>query len=194
MARAFYVNGESVVSIKAGGHVQSPVSMSGSATVLLGIAEGPIRITPVYHQEGIHTDSMGPRMPVEIMSELAEMKISMTLIHFDRDILDVCVSEGLCGYDVNDETSSRDKAGFLMGNNLALLASGNHFLKMGIESHVAGKPWRFEAAYLDGNPFDFPLGTDRSKLLLNWKAISYVTMGAEGVLTVANPIWDYGSL
>lgn len=194
MARAYFVNGESVVAVKAGAHVQSPVGMSGSATVLLGVAEGPIKVIPTYHQEGVHTDSMGTKMPVEIMSELAQVKILMTLIHFDRDILDVCVSEGLCGYDVADETSARDKAGFLMGNNLSLLASGNHFMKMGIESHVAGKPWRFEAAYLDEQPYEFPLGTEVSKVLLTWRAISYVTMGAGGVLTVQNPIWDYQSL
>ena len=193
MARAFFVDGESVISVKAGAHITSPAAMSGSATVLLGVAEDAIRVTPRFHHFDVRNDMMGDS-PVEIMSHVMEAKITMNLIHFDRDVLDVVFTEALGGYDFADETSIRDKAGALLGNNIALLSSGCHFLKMGIESHLAGKPWRFEAAFLDQSPFDFPLGTKRSRVMLNWRAISYVRIGADGTETVQNAVWDYNSL
>lgn len=188
MARSFYVNQESLVQVKAGAHVLSP-SMSGSAVVVLGVAETGIVVTPSYEYTEILTDLMGKK-PCEIMGEMYDVKVRMELIHFDKTILEVCETEGSVGY--QQGTTAKTIAGGLIGNNLSLYASGNFFMGMAIKSPV--KTWRFPAAWLDQTPEEFPLGTSRSKVILNWRSIAYVTIGGGGVETVQCLPWDYSAL
>ena len=42
-----------------------------------------------------------------------------------------------------------------------------------IASPVEAKPWRFPTAYLTNRPMELPLGTSRSLVILNWRAIPY---------------------
>ena len=190
MARSYFVNGEALVRVKAGAHISSPASMANSAAVTLGIAETGIEISPKYAHFDVLTDQQGTQVPAEIMSELVEAKIHMTLIHFDPDVLDVCLSEGLGGYSFSNATATENSAGMVLGRNQALLASGNHFMSLGITSPVASKPWRFQAAFLEQNPMEWPLGTLRSKVRLNWRAIVYVNTNG----TKTNTVWDYNAL
>lgn len=186
MARAYYVNQESLVKVKAGAHVTSPAAMSGGGVVVLGVAETGIEVTPGYDYHEVLTDRGGTK-PCEIMTTMYDVRVKMNLIHFDLDILRVCEDQALGKASL---TAADGKAGYLLGNNLSLYASGNYFMGMSI----VGSPWTLPAAFLDQRPYMFPLSTERSRVELNWRGIAYVTIGGDGTETTQNFVWDYNAL
>ena len=84
------------------------------------------------------------------------------------------------------------RAGTRLGGGNARLAVGWHYIGLNIQSPIANKPWRFYAAYMTGPPMDHPLGTEKSIITVNWRAIPYAVdpwnsgSGAAGVA-----LWDH---
>ncbi len=164
MSRDFYVNGESMVFVKG-------QAGTGIATLQqLGLCDSPIRITLNTRYLDIITDSWGPQLPVDVQYFLSDALIQMTLVHFDPTILAVCINESQASVPF---VGFVGRAGTRMGNNRARFAVGNSFIGLNIASPVQGTPWRFYYAYLVGPPFTWPLGTERSLVTLNWRAIAY---------------------
>ena len=167
MARAFYVNGETMVSVKgnanAGGGLIANLAQ-------LGLSDGPIRVRPKYNHKDIQVDAWG-MAPPEVQWMMGELTISMTLVHFDMPILRACMAEAACGGANVDGTFGR--AGALMGNNLARFALTNHYIGLNLLSPVGGLPYRFFFAYLADTPVETPLGTEKSIMTLNWRVIPY---------------------
>jgi len=60
-----------------------------------------------------------------------------------------------------------------MGNGRPLLTSGNHYLSLNLSAVKPATPWRFPACYLADRPIEYPLGTEKSVAVLNWRAIPY---------------------
>lgn len=185
MPRGFQINGESLVLVK--GRADSAI---GSLTQL-GLSDADIDVDLEFMHEDIKVDAWG-EAPPELQFFLAAANITMTLVHFDPVVLDVCIAESMAGAPAVGSTA---RAGALMGNGLPRFAPGgafgNHFIGLNIASPVAGKPWRFYYAYLARNPVKYPLGTKRTITQLNWRAIPYTVdpwnggLGATGAV-----IWD----
>lgn len=185
MARDFFINGESLVYVK--GRSDSGI---GSLTEL-GLANAPIVITPIFHHKPINVNAWGDA-PAEMQFMLAEVRISITLIHFDSGVLDTCITESMAGA---PSIGSLPRAGARMGNNTARFAAGgaggNHYIGLNIASPVGIKPYRFYYAFLAERPLEFPLGAERSAVQTFWRAIPYTQdpwgggTGARGAI-----IWD----
>ncbi len=183
MARDFWVNGESMVYVKG-----ASASYIANLTEL-GLSEGPIRIIPSYRHKDINLDAWG-LAAAEVQFMLAECQISMTLIHFDRTVLAACLQESLGATPLNEGTMNR--AGARLGNGAAPFAATNHFISLNISSPVAGLPWKFPTTYLTGPPMEFPLGTEKSSVVLNWRAIPYTTDPYNGGLgALGTVLWTH---
>lgn len=188
MARAFFINGESMVSVK--GNVNSNISSLSQ----LGLSDGPIRVTPDFRHRDVIVDATGPEIPNDIQCFLAAVNINMTLVHFDRSVLDYCMQESLAGMGTNNTVGQMPRAGTLMGNGAARFAAGNRYIGLNILSPVATKPWRFYFAYITGPPMEFPLGTEKSIVTVNWRVIPYsVDPWGGGTGSLNSPLWDHTS-
>ena len=86
MTRAFNIFGESLVTVYGGDHLSGSAFTSGGAQ--LGLSLDQIKITPRFHHRDVHTDDFGPDIPPEVLWNLADIRINMTLVHYDYDVLD----------------------------------------------------------------------------------------------------------
>ena len=172
-------------------YVKGPAGSNIAALSELGLASDQVRISPQFYQRPIRVENWGEAAP-ENQQMLASVRISMNLVHFDRDILDTCIQLALANPASPAGTLAR--TGTRMGNGLARFANGNFFVGVNLASPVGQKPWRFLTAYLDNNPFDFQLGNERSVVPVHWTAIPYPPLGdpwnngngASGVV-----LWDH---
>lgn len=189
MAQGYFINGESLVKVR--GHP------FGETAATLGIAKGPIIVSPTFFHQPIHTDSQGPHSPANVLWMGAILNIRMILTYFDRDLLEKCIQESMAG---QVENEAMVIPGTLMAdgtNQAGSLSEEVHFIELQIMSSVANKPFDIPGAYLTRQPFEFPLGTEASAVVLNWEAIAYGanpdgTYNVPGGLTPE--LWSYVAL
>ena len=183
MSRDFFINGESLISVK--GAAGSTIANLSE----LGLAEGPVSVTIDLRHLDINLDAWGNQIPADVQVMIAAANISMGLIHMDRSNLDECLRLSMGG---PTSIGMVSRAGTRMGANTARFAAGWKYVSLNTYSPVAGKPWRFYNAYLTGPPMVFPLGTEKSVSVLNWRAIPYTTDPWQGGAGAANQIlWDH---
>lgn len=159
-----------------------------------GLSEGPIRVIPEFRHRDITLDAWGGEVAAETQFMLAAVTVSMNLIHFDRSVLDTVLLESMGGAPAIGQLA---RAGSRLGNNLPRFGAAgglaNHFMGLNIASPIANKTWRFFFSYLTQTPMEFPLGTEKSVVQLNWRVIPYTQdpwnngLGAQGAL-----LFDYG--
>lgn len=182
MTRDFFINGETMVSVKG------PAGSAISSLTELGLTdEGVVTITPQIFHDKITVDAWGDAPP-EIQVRLGILTVSMTLVHFDPAILEECWRLSMGGPATVGMVA---RAGARMGNNVARFAAGNNFIGLNCYSPIAGRPYRFYYAYLQGNPATWPLGTKRSLVQLNWEVVPYTQDPWQAGLGATNQIlWD----
>lgn len=185
MARSIHVPGEAMVFVK-GAQGTAIASLSQ-----LGLAASEVRITPVFKKMDVNVNAWGDA-PVDVQHMLAEVLISMDLVHFDRTVLDECIRLSMGGGGAS--LGEVNRAGALLGNNLARFASGNRYIGLNIASPVSAKPWRFYYAYLADNPAEFPVGVQRSIVSCNWRAIPYTNDPWGGGTAQPNTVAGTGAL
>lgn len=182
MARNIYINGETLVQVKGGSH-NSGFAISRLSE--LGLSTDPIQINFQFNYRDLKTSDFGPTTPPEIQYNLASCTIDMTLVHFDSAVLDVCMSESMGG-SYNQVIPDVPRAfgaiagmmvgaGTTLGHGLPLLASGNHYISVNLTApqRQIGSHWRFRSCHLTGPPTYFPLGTSRSLVKVQFRAIPY---------------------
>ena len=181
MALVIFENGPTLVKVK--GHAGSQI-----ATLLdLGTSEDQVTWSPrFYHDPVIVGGTYGPSVPVDFQFMLADAIITMNLVYYDQAILEACIQESCAG---GSAVGTMPRAGTLMGGQIARFTSGNHFIGLNLTSPVESKPYRFLAAYLTGQPLNYPIGPKRSVVQLNWHAIPYpegnIFSGSAGI-----KLWD----
>lgn len=181
MARDFYINGPSMVKVKVGAHIPLSGSFIDGRFVELGLTTDSIQIAPVFRHRDVYADDFGPTTPAEVMSELAEVRIGMNLVHYDSEVLNVCVSESLGatmfspGPVADYDFGALPPAGSLLGNYCQPLESGCRFVSLNIipgdGSDALG--WRFPTSYLHEQPWVLPVGVKASYAELSWRAVPY---------------------
>lgn len=175
----FFINGPALVSVK--GRSGSGISVLSE----LGLTEGPIRVTPNIRHADIAVNAWGNgHVPPEVQIFAADVTISMALVWFNRDILGYCFSES-CGVASGVEGQLAG-TGARLGNNSARFSTTNFYISLNITSPNAAVPWRFPSCYMTGPPMEFPLGTERSVVPVNWRCIPYTTNPYNGGLSTLN--------
>lgn len=181
MGRRYFVNGETMV------YVKGCSSTAIGSLQELGLAQGPINISFDYRSKDVSPDAWGNEIPNDVQSFLSAATITMDLIHYDPNILEVCLTESLAGAPA---AGQQNHAGALMGNGQPRFTggqNGNHFIGLNLASPIGQIPWCFLFSYLQGNPVSIPLGTEKSITRCTWRAIPYSTdpwgtgLGAYGV-------------
>lgn len=168
MSRDFQINGECLVKVKG-------AAGSDIATVQeLGLAVDRVIVSPKFYHTAVHTDDFGPDVPAEVLWSLAECTITMTLIHYDNNILDVVIRESAAGRSLGFMAG----AGKPLGSYKPLFDKDCHYVSLNLLSPQLGEPWRFPTTYLAGTPAVYPLGVQATAVALTWRAIPY---------TVPNP-------
>ncbi len=151
--------------------------------------QGKVRVSLNLRHMDLLVDSWGNEIPVDVQWMLADATITMTLVHFDRTVFDTCQLLSMGNPSALGQVA---RAGNRLGGNSARFSVGNNFISLNISSPVGNKPWRFYTAYLTGNAYEFPLGTERSELSLTWRAIPFSTDPYGGGTGAANTyLWDH---
>ena len=193
MSRDFYINGETLVLVKG----RSDCGIAALSE--LGLADSPVRISFDFHHADMNVDAWGTDIPVDVQWMLLGANITMNLIHFDKNILDVVVQLSMGADPVNNNGSltQMGRAGQRLGNNQPRFGpavgnpgtgyqAGNNYIGLNLTSPVLGKPFCFFYTYLTGNPYELPLGTEKSVVPLNFRAIPYTQDPYQGGLGAYN--------
>ena len=152
---------------------QFGIDNNNSALFQLGLASEESRITPNYVHMDVKVDDFGPQIPAEVLAQMSDVNIAMRLIHYDRNVLDACLAESLGLNGGNFAAGIMTPAGYPLGQNLPVLASGCHYISLNLTSPQLNFPWRFPASFLTGPPVIIPLGTTTTIADLNWRTVPY---------------------
>lgn len=181
MTRNYFINGPTLAQVKG-------ASDTAIATLSeLGLSDQAIRVVPQYNHLDIPVDAWG-KAPPEVQWMLGTLEISMSLVHFDRAVVKTLVGLSAC----SNAEGTFGQAGKRLGGGGARFAAGQSLVGLNLTSPTGGDPWRFFYAYLANAPMEFPLGTERSIITLNWRIIPYIIdpynsgNGAEGY-----QLWDH---
>lgn len=195
MARDYRISGECLVLVKGMGALITldPFQPADKAKRWeLGLARGPVTITPSFKHADIKVDDFGPDVPADVMVNLADCIIDMTLVHYDHDVLNACIAESLGGA-ANFAEGVMVGAGVLLGGMNPPLTTGCHFISLNLTSPVLGMPWHFPTTYLHERPLVLPLGTKRTFADVRWRAIPYFssTSKTQEVASVNTVLFDH---
>ena len=166
MSRDFYINGESMVTVKG-----NPILGLGTL-VQLGLTADPITVTHNFKHRDMNVDAYGgpEGIPPDVQWMLGEVYVQMTLIHFDPAVLALCHQAAMGGALAEGSVA---RAGTRLGANGPRFGGGNVYIGLNIASPVVARPWRFWYSYIVGAPAQWPLGTEKSIVQLTWRCIPY---------------------
>lgn len=171
MSRNFVVYGEFIVSVS--GTFFDEIEE-------LGLTAEPVRIVPIYNHRDIPTDGFGPNVPVETLWNMGECLIYMTLVNYDTNVLGRCYRASMGGgnpdfVDEDNLDGFMGPAGIPMGGGAGIGQGGNYYTSLHLYPTQDGayEPYRFRACYLNSQPLEIPIGTERTLVRLGWRCIPY---------------------
>ncbi len=166
MARDFQINGEVLVRVRGN-------AIIGTTFQDLGLCSDSVSITPNFKQMDIAVDAWGGSEgpPPEIQWMLADVDISLTLVHYDDTVLNNCIRQSMGGRAIGRVA----RAGTRMGGGFAVGVAGNQFMNLLLTAPIptADRVWYFPATYLTGPPEVYPIGVQRSLVQLKFRAIPF---------------------
>jgi hypothetical protein len=181
--RDILINGESMVTVKGGAHL----ILSGTLVATLsqlGLSSKEITITPYFVHKDMIVDDFGADAPADVQWKMAFARIRIPFIHVDKTVLGICVGESMGG----SVEGTCGPSGTPLGGGWPVFSSGNHLISLNIASPQLQYPWRFRATYMEGQPYEFPVGTNASIVMTNWRAIPYQPFLLNGIGTSGSSI------
>ncbi len=209
--RDFQTNGATIVIVRGNGALANPNEPGAAGVWELGLSSEKITISPKFYHYDIHCDDFGPAAPVETMWNLAECIIKMTLVNYDNDVLQSCMIESMGGANGIPAgagpfitAGTMQSAGTLMGGNDAIGTPNNHYISLNlIGTDTANNvginlsklfDYHFAATYLMTPPLEIPIGTEKTIVVLTWKAIPYqyyqTISTTEELKSQGTVVWD----
>ena len=183
MARDFHINGESLVLVKGASNTAI------SSLAQLGLAAGPIIVQADLAHFDLNVDAWGD-VPADVQWMLGGLTITMDLIHYDRDVLNVCHSLSMGGA-LALTPGQMARAGTRMGGGFARFAAGNRYIGLNIASPQEGIPWRFFYAYIVSG-WTYELSVKRTVTQVTWEVVPYTQDPWGAGLGASNyPLWDH---
>lgn len=186
MARQYHVTGEHMVYVRnwymPGARNTTDASSEEEVFfVELGMTSESTQITVNYGQTDVYTDDYVPGAPAEVLTGMyRDAFISMTLVHFDEDVLNMCIANAAGSSDA----ALQGSPGVPMGRWKDVTEEGCFYvelylqpairfgLEQGLVTARQEKPWKFFHAYLQGN-WTYPIGAEKSLVKLQWRAVPY---------------------
>jgi hypothetical protein len=181
MARAYFINGETMV------YVKGAAGTAIASLTELGLSDTEVRIILGSKYDDIKVNAYGEMVPPEIQVFGGEARLSFTLVHFDQAVLRECIRLA----NAAPVEGQEGRAGTLMGGGVALGVAGNNYVQFGFSSPIGQLPWRFFACILTDSP-EWPVGTHRSIVQCNVRAIPYsVDPWNNGTGLLGVPLYDH---
>lgn len=199
MGRDFHITGQAMVYVKG----RSDIAIA--SLTQLGLSDGDITISIEDRYDNMYVDAWGgppgkggAPADVQIFNGFAD--IHVTLVHYDRSVLQLCMQESAGGVPGTD--GALIQAGARLGNGVprfapsgtvstgGLVTTGNHYIGLNIASPIDSLPWRFYYTFLFATPLVYPVGATRTIVQTHWRAIPYTT-DPWGVATTINGV-SYG--
>ncbi len=150
MARDYYINGQCLVSYN-------------SQELGLTDNNGKVTITPNVHYLPIEVDGWGSaETSPERQCFLVHCTISMTLVHFDKDVFKTAMVNSTQG----SAEGTMPRGGTLLGAN-----GGYKTLSLSSPGPVA-RTWSFPSTFIKDH-YTLPIGAERSLLEVVWQAVAY---------------------
>lgn len=138
MPRSFAIAGEVMVLVKGGAHFSGfPIS----TVTELGLAQGPIIFTPTFKYRGMNVDDYGGEIPAAIQCMMSEVIVSMTLINYDQDVLNICMDEAMGGGGWAGTFGDPGKftgQGVPLDGGRNMFMSGNHMISLNLRNDGPG--------------------------------------------------------
>src|SRR5947209_4341466 len=146
--RDYQIQGAYLVMVKFGQHVVSGYipGVTTEARILnsfgilsapipqlyeLGLPEGKIVITPKFIHKNVIIDEFGPDSTADVRTMCHEVKIDMTLVHYDQWVLDTVMDESMGGAPLASRFAGvLPPAGHTLGRGLVPGASGCHYMSL----------------------------------------------------------------
>lgn len=176
----------SILGPLSGVYGNLPILAPSFQTFDLGLAVDQIQINPKYFHRDMKVDGFGKNVPPDVMMDGVEYEVRTKLIHYDPQILDVCLSESIGADLLGGRQCQSPNVGTLMRGSKVLYNSGNHFMSLGIFSPQLYRPYRFLTCYLAERPAEIPLGTDLTEVLLNWRVLPTPVRGTFNLFSGGN--------
>lgn len=197
MARGYTVFGEFIVSVSGGLFDEIEE---------LGLTAEPARIVPVYNHRDIPTDGYGPNVPVEVLWNMGECLLFLTLVNYDTEVLGRCYRSAMGGGNP-DQGDDTDLDGFMgpagrpLGFGRRIGTAANYYVTVHLFPTDDGQynPYRFIACYLNSQPLEIPIGTERTLVRLCFRVIPYQRLIVENNVpqeissTTGWPLFDFVS-
>ena len=163
MARDWYINGPSMVSVKGA------TDTSIDTLTELGLTTDQISVSPTWKQSDMEVNAWWGAPP-EVQIQLAMVTITCNLINIDYAILQECIRLSQGGSSAEGTLAI---AGALLGNGKARFEAGNNLIGLNISSPVEENPWRFLYCHLTSQPLQVDLGSEKSIWRTQWRCIPY---------------------
>lgn len=212
MARDWLINGATMTYVQGGTH---NVQIDSAAE--LGLSADQIRIIPRFPHQDIPCNDFGPGTPPDVLSKLADVTISMILVHYDQLVLEELMQNSLGWTVPNPLAMKMGPYGTPLGGGLPMYYSGNALFSVSLVpcrnngQDPENQEYRFKSCYLEDQPVVIPLGTNYSMVDVRFRAIPYAPLWASGnfpnsgtvinlngvphtsqeICCSGNPIWDY---
>jgi len=190
MSRDFQIFGSFMVEV-SGGWIDPRTS--------LGLTVDPVRVVPRYNHKDIYTNDFGPDVPVETLWNMAEAYVFMNLVHYDSEVLEKCMRAAMGGGGNPDPSDGESIDGFMaqagrpMGFGRALGSAACQYTTLYLTPYSGASilPYRFYACYLNSQPLEIPLGSERTVVRLNWRVIPYQQLTSAEVKSEGGVrLWD----
>ncbi len=186
--RDYHIPGPSIIKVKGSTSnlgltgLSIPGQEASTATepilktaVELGLCTHDIEIKPRFIHKDVVADDFGPEVAADLMWLLADVSLTMQLIHYDDQVLDALVHEA----SGRSETLGRvgrgyiAGAGTLMGSIFPPFDPKSRYVVLFIQPSTSSEelPYRFIKATLADRPFVMPYGVDSKKVQLQWRVI-----------------------
>lgn len=170
MARDYQVAGEVMVTVRG------PAGSAIASTQQLGLASDSISLAFEFKKHEIQVDAWGKEIPPEIQTRLAAVTINMTLVHFDRAIMDECwrLSMGGAAGLGGSTVGTVARAGSRLANNANLFAATNNLITVGLSAPIQPtRTWKFPTCYMTAPPVSYPIGTEKTLVTTAFRAFPY---------------------
>lgn len=173
--REYQVFGEFMVYVFGGGGLYDDLTE-------LGLTSESIVVRPRYFHQPVLASDFGRDTPADVLFMGGYVDLYMTLVHFDFEVLQECMGLALGNGGTADGTFG--PMGQPLGGGGSPGSTVNNFVSVNLMplggAGTIAQPWRFRQCYINGDPLEIPMGTEKSMVRINWRCIPLVVPSSSG--------------
>jgi hypothetical protein len=170
MARDYQINGQCLATVSNGSE--------------LGLTEAPVSMSFNFTHDEIQVNAWGGRIPPALQFMLSSVDIRLSLIHFDRAVLEEAMRISMGSAPAIGQMPTAGQ----------VMKQPSDFVQLTLTSPVLGVPWNFPATYIVGTPVEWPIGAEKSVIQVSFRALPIPAGGDPyqgGVGSKGTVVWTH---